>query len=209
MLRPGAHAGHWDNDEFQMASARGDDLDPNRKPLGSRSVALITTVLVLGVLIGACAGALTLLLYTIEHIALGFVETPELPGPFLTHPVRRALSLIIGASCAALLWWLLRTKTQAVPSVRQAVRGTLMPVWQTAAHVLLQIFIVGCGLSVGREVAPRELGAMLAQRLCRWTGLHRADLQTVVAIAAAAGLAGVYNAPLAGGSSPWRSCSPM
>ncbi len=165
----------------------------------ARPVALITTVLVLGVLIGACAGALTLLLYTIEHIALGFVETPELPGPFLTHPVRRALSLIIGASCAALLWWLLRTKTQAVPSVRQAVRGTLMPVWQTVAHVLLQIFIVGCGLSVGREVAPRELGAMLAQRLCRWTGLHRADLQTVVAIAAAAGLAGVYNAPLAGG----------
>ena len=44
MLQPGAHAGHWDNDEFQMASARGDDLDPNRKPLGSRSVALITTV---------------------------------------------------------------------------------------------------------------------------------------------------------------------
>ena len=199
MLQPGAHAGHWDNDEFQMAAARGDDLDPDRKPLGSRSVALITTVLVLGVLIGACAGALTLLLYTIEHIALGFVETPELPGPFLTLPVRRALSLIIGASCAALLWWLLRTKTQAVPSVRQAVRGTLMPVWQTVAHVLLQIFIVGCGLSVGREVAPRELGAMLAQRLCRWTGLHRADLQTVVAIAAAAGLAGVYNAPLAGG----------
>lgn len=104
MLQPGAHAGHWDNDEFQMTGARGDDLDPDRKPLGSRSVALITTVLVLGVLIGACAGALTLLLYTIEHIALGFVETPELPGPFLTHPVRRALSLIIGASCAALLW---------------------------------------------------------------------------------------------------------
>ena len=55
MLQPGAHAGHWDNDEFQMAAARGDDLDPDRKPLGSRSVALITTVLVLGVL-GRLAG---------------------------------------------------------------------------------------------------------------------------------------------------------
>lgn len=41
-----------------------------------------------------------------------------------------------------------------------------MPFWQTIAHVVLQIFIVGSGASIGREVAPRELGAMLAQRFC-------------------------------------------
>lgn len=191
-------AGHFDNDEAVAGELRDDDLDPGRAPLGSRLTALVVTVVLLGIAVGVCSGLLTLLLYAIEHLALGFVESPAMPGPFLTHPLRRAVSLIGGATIAAVCWWLLRTRTTAVPSVRQAVRGGLMPAWQTVCHVLLQIGIVGCGLSVGREVAPRELGAMLAQRLCRWTGLHRRDLMEVVAISAGAGLAGVYNAPLAG-----------
>lgn len=191
-------AGHFDNDEAVVSELRDDDLDPGRPPLGSRLTALVVTVVLLGVVVGVCSGLLTLLLYAIEHLMLGFVESPSMPGPFLTHPLRRAVSLVGGATVAAVCWWLLRTRTAAVPSVRQAVRGSLMPAWQTVCHVLLQIGIVGCGLSVGREVAPRELGSMLAQRLCRWTGLHWRDLMQVVAISAGAGLAGVYNAPLAG-----------
>ena len=73
-----------------------------------------------------------------------------------------------------------------------------MPVWQTIVHVLLQIFIVGTGMSIGREVAPRELGAMFGQRFARWVRLDAKDTRMLVAITAAAGLAGVYNAPLAG-----------
>lgn len=191
-------AGHFDNDEVTAAELRADDAGPGRRPIVSRAAAIVVSVVVLGALTGVCAGLLTLLLYAIEHAALGFVESPELPGPFLTHPLRRAASLIGGATVAAVLWWLLRTRTTRVPSVRQAVSGALMPVWQTVCHVLLQIVIVGCGLSVGREVAPRELGSMLAQRVCRWTGLHAHDLMNVIAISAGAGLAGVYNAPLAG-----------
>lgn len=87
---------------------------------------------------------------------------------------------------------------EGIPSVKQAVAGRLMPIWQTVAHVLLQIFIVGTGLSVGREVAPRELGAMLAQRCARMLRLNPTDMRTIVAVTAGAGLAGVYNAPLAG-----------
>lgn len=191
-------AGHSDNDEYNLSTARNDDNVPNRKPVVSRVFALICSVLILGVIIGICAGLLTLLLYAIEHIALGFVETPELPGPFLTDPWRRVLSVCIGAVIAAVAWWWLRTRNKAVPSVKQAVSGVLMPAWQTVVHVLLQIMIVGCGLSVGREVAPRELGAMLAQRVSSRLGLHGTDIKMVVAIAAGAGLAGVYNAPLAG-----------
>lgn len=129
---------------------------------------------------------------------MGFVEHPELPGPFLTPAWRRAASVFGGALVAAIAWWALRTKSKAVPSVKQAVAGRLMPIWQTVAHVLLQIFIVGTGLSVGREVAPRELGAMLAQRCARMLRLNPTDMRTIVAVTAGAGLAGVYNAPLAG-----------
>ena len=39
----------------------------------------------------------------------------------------------------------MRHKTTAVPSVKKAVAGKRMPFWQTIAHVVLQIFIVGSG----------------------------------------------------------------
>ena len=103
-----------------------------------------------------------------------------------------------GAAIAAVIWWLLRTRSTKVPSVKKAVNGDIMPIWQTVVHVLLQIFIVGTGMSIGREVAPRELGAMFGQRFARWAHLDAKDTRMLVAITAAAGLAGVYNAPLAG-----------
>lgn len=192
-------AGHFDNDFATAKSAETDmPAEQHSTTIASRTWALLLAVVVLGVAIGVCAGLLTQLLYAIERFCLGFVENPDMPGPFLTPAWRRALSVFAGATIAAIAWWLLRTKTTTVPSVKQAVAGKLMPAWQTVTHVLLQIFIVGTGLSVGREVAPRELGAMLAQRCSRWLKLNATDMRTIVAVAAGAGLAGVYNAPLAG-----------
>ncbi|RSX54135.1 chloride channel protein [Bifidobacterium goeldii] len=159
---------------------------------------LAAAVLVLGAIIGVGAGLLTLLLYQVEHLMLGYIEGSAAPGPFAVPHLRRAISVTIGLSIAGVIWWLLRTKTTKVPSVKKAVEGDRMPFWQTIVHVCLQIFIVGSGASIGREVAPRELGAMLAQRFCDLFHLDGLDKRVVVAVAAGAGLGGVYNAPLAG-----------
>ena len=162
---------------------------------------LAATTIILGVIIGAGAGLLTLLLYGVEHVMLGYVEGSELPGPFGVPAVRRAISVTIGLTLAGIIWYFLRNKTTKVPSVKKAVAGERMPVWQTLVHVVLQIGIVGSGASIGREVAPRELGAMLAQRFCdlfHIEGADGIDRRMVVAVAAGAGLGVVYNAPLAG-----------
>ena len=162
---------------------------------------LAATTIILGVIIGAGAGLLTLLLYGVEHVMLGYVEGSELPGPFGVPAVRRAISVTIGLTLVGVIWYFLRNKTTKVPSVKKAVAGERMPVWQTLVHVVLQIGIVGSGASIGREVAPRELGAMLAQRFCdlfHIEGADGIDRRMVVAVAAGAGLGGVYNAPLAG-----------
>ena len=162
---------------------------------------LAATTIILGVIIGAGAGLLTLLLYGVEHVMLGYVEGSELPGPFGVPAVRRAISVTIGLAVAGVIWYFLRNKTTKVPSVKKAVAGERMPVWQTLVHVVLQIGIVGSGASIGREVAPHELGAMLAQRFCdlfHIEGADGIDRRMVVAVAAGAGLGGVYNAPLAG-----------
>ncbi|WP_165775814.1 chloride channel protein [Bifidobacterium scaligerum] len=162
---------------------------------------LAGATVILGMLIGAGAGLLTLLLYGVEKLMLGYVEGAGQPGPFGVPAVRRVISVTLGLTFASVIWYLLRTKTTRVPSVKKAVSGAQMPIWQTMLHVVLQIFIVGTGASIGREVAPRELGAMLAQRFCDLFHLdaeHGIDRHMVVAVAAGAGLGGVYNAPLAG-----------
>lgn len=70
-------------------------------------------------------------------------------------------------------------------------------------HVLTQIFFVGTGGSIGRELAPREAGAAWAQawaqRMAKtgWA-LTPDDQRLLVAAAAGAGFAGVYIAPLTG-----------
>ena len=162
---------------------------------------LAAATIVLGVLIGVGAGLLTLLLYGVEHVLLGYIEGPELSGPFGVPAARRVISVTVGLGIAGIIWYLLRHKTTVVPSVKKAVAGKRMPFWQTIVHVVLQIFIVGSGASIGREVAPRELGAMIAQRFCdlfHIEGADGIDRRMVVAVAAGAGLGGVYNAPLAG-----------
>lgn len=172
--------------------------ETEQQPNIGRIPALIAAVAIVGIAIGAAAGLLTLMLYQVERFALGYIENAHESGPFNVPAIRRAISVTVGAAIAAVMWWLLRTRTTEVPSVKKAVGGAIMPVWQTIVHVLLQIFIVGTGMSIGREVAPRELGAMFGQRFARWVRLGAKDTRMLVAITAAAGLAGVYNAPLAG-----------
>ncbi len=72
-----------------------------------------------------------------------------------------------------------------------------MPV-ATVGHALLQIVTVGLGSPLGREVAPREVGALLATWASRRAGLGGADARVMIACGAGAGLAAVYNVPLAG-----------
>ncbi|RBP98292.1 chloride channel protein [Bifidobacterium aemilianum] len=163
-----------------------------------RLVWQVSAILLLGALIGMAAGLLSLLLTMVESLALGFHESPSIPGPFHVAPWRRCLSVLLGLTLASLVWWFLRNRSPRVPSVKQAVDGQGMPCWQTLLHVVTQIVIVGCGASIGREVAPRELGAMLGQRFSGLFKLADQDRRLIVAISAAAGLAGVYNAPLAG-----------
>ena len=180
-----------------MVSEQSQD-ETEQQPTIGRIPGLIAAVAIIGIAIGAAAGLLTLMLYQVERFALRYIENAHESGPFNVPAIRRAISVTVGASIAAVIWWLLRTRTTTVPSVKKAVGGALMPVWQTSVHVLLQLFIVGTGMSIGREVAPRELGAMFGQRFARWVRLGAKDTRMLVAITAAAGLAGVYNAPLAG-----------
>ncbi len=73
-----------------------------------------------------------------------------------------------------------------------------MPPFVTVVNASLQVVIVGLGASIGRELAPRELGALVAGWLSEKTGLNSRERRILVACGAGAGLAAVYSVPLGG-----------
>ncbi|MFU0662994.1 chloride channel protein [Gardnerella vaginalis] len=155
---------------------------------------------VLGILTGLGATVLTLTFYAVQYLAFGSIESAK-KTVFSSLPwYRYVLSCTIAMTIAAVAWYLLRKRENPprIVTIPQAVSGSKMPIFSTIAHVLLQIGIVGSGISIGREVAPRELAAMIAQHYSRIFYLSAKAQRILVASAAGAGLAAVYHAPLAG-----------
>ena len=152
----------------------------------------------------ALAGVvLTWALHGVQHIAFGYTEDTFLIGVEKASYARRVLALALGGLIAGMAWWLFRRRAGASIddriSVRDAVRAARrMPMIATAVDALIQIFAVGVGGSLGREGAPRQVGAALAGELAHRFRLGERERRILLASGAGAGLAAVYNVPLAG-----------
>jgi H+/Cl- antiporter ClcA len=171
-----------------------------------RFPALAAVVVLTGVGAGLGGMLLALLLHAIQHLAYGYslsrVASNEsfLSGVSAATPERRLAALVICGLVAGLGWWALYRFGRPLVSIKQAVKpdGFRMPVTSTVVHALLQIVTVALGSPLGREVAPREIGAVWSDWLACRAGLNAAERRIMVACGAGAGLAAVYNVPLGG-----------
>ncbi|MEA5155532.1 chloride channel protein [Raineyella sp.] len=157
----------------------------------------MTAAVVLGGLAAGLVGAgMTLLLRGIEIVAYGQDGTSLAQG---AAPLRRILAPVIGGTLAGLGWWVLRRNSEVLP-LSAALEDPDRPVrfWRTTTDALLQVLLVGAGGSLGREGAPRQTAAVAAQLIGRRLGVAPDDGRIILAAAAGAGLAAVYNVPLAG-----------
>lgn len=151
------------------------------------------------VMAGVGAILLTLLLHAVQNVMFGFSESALKPSPVGLPIFHYVAVVLIVMSVAAIIWmWLWTKSSNHIVDIAHAVSGQSMPFNTTIIHVCLQIFIVASGASLGREVAPRELAAMLTQKLLRFIRVSEFQARVLVASAAGAGLAGVYRTPIAG-----------
>ncbi|WP_321847449.1 chloride channel protein [Burkholderia diffusa] len=183
---------------------------PSAPASSSPSASPFARMAAVTVLTGFGAGVggmlLALLLHAIQHVAYGYslahvVGTESfLAGVTGAEPLRRLAVLVVCGLVAGGGWWALYRFGQPLVSIRRAVRAAdpRMPFVSTTVHALLQIVTVALGSPLGREVAPREIGSLLAGRLAHRAGLTSADCRLMVACGAGAGLAAVYNVPLGG-----------
>lgn len=174
---------------------------------GPSSLAKLTAVTVL-VGIGAGLGgmALALLLHAIQHFAYGYSldhlisRESFVEGVSAASPLRRVAVLAVCGLVAGLGWYLVYRFARPLVSIKKAVGADdpRMPAGATTSHALLQIITVALGSPLGREVAPREIGALVAGWLSHRAGLSVEETRVMVACGAGAGLAAVYNVPLGG-----------
>lgn len=171
-----------------------------------RIARLAAATLFTGVVAGLGGMGLALLLHLVQHLAYGYSlhslvgGESFLEGVAAAPPLRRIAVLLLAGLVAGLGWWAVHRFGRPLVSIKAAVGkdAPAMPLGTTGAHALLQIVTVALGSPLGREVAPREVGAMLAGWCGRRLGLSGEDTRILIACGAGAGLAAVYNVPLAG-----------
>lgn len=153
----------------------------------------------LGLVSGLAGIFLHFLLELVEGLAFG---QSEHQSDFLTGgvpPYRIGISLLIVGLASSLVWYFLQRKGKLLSIKGQMKEEDARPTfhfWKQLLHSSWQIVAVGAGAPIGKEGAPREIGALLAGRLAKGFGLPLADRIFLIACGAGAGLAAVYQVPL-------------
>ena len=165
-------------------------------PYGIR---LLLATLSLGIATGLVGIACHYLLEGVQWLAFGQDSSDLLQQFQEAGGFRRFLVLCVTGVLAAGFWYILQ-RHHRILSIRQQIdlAGDREPA--TLAHLLhagMQVAIVGAGASVGKEGAPREVGALLAGRLGKALSLTVKERKVLIACGAGAGLAAVYQVPFA------------
>ena len=165
-------------------------------PYGLR---LLLATLSLGIGTGLVGIACHYLLESVQWLAFGQASSDLLQQFQEAGTLRRFLVLCITGCLAAGFWYILQRRHK-IFSIRQQIdlAGARSPA--PLAHLLhagMQVAIVGAGASVGKEGAPREVGALLAGHLSKGFSLALKERKVLVACGAGAGLSAVYQVPFA------------
>ncbi|HUZ44993.1 MAG TPA: chloride channel protein, partial [Acidimicrobiales bacterium] len=187
----------------RLPSGRGAMEQPNAT--GDGDVPLTArfwlTLVLAGVATGLFGMAMMFVLFSVEHLAFGYHSGSFEAGVEHASSLRRVSAVTIGGLVGGAAWYLLRRFT---PGEKSEVDDTI---WSGDGHLsfrrslgtsLISEVAVGMGGSLGREAAPKLIGGAAASVLADWTGLSEGQRRLVVACAAGAGLAAVYNVPLGG-----------
>jgi len=91
-------------------------------------------------------------------------------------------------------------KGHGVPEVMKAValRGGRIRPLVVVAKAIASALAIGSGASAGREGPIVQVGSAIGSTLGQWFQLNESRIKNLVACGAAAGISGVFNAPLAG-----------
>jgi CIC family chloride channel protein len=154
-----------------------------------------------GVGAGLGGAALMALLRLTQHLAWSYASGDFLDAVSKSTPSHRMEVMLAAGVLVALARWSLRRPTGGHGGEVSAAiwfRSGTLPVFRTLAGAVVSIVVVGLGAALGREGAPKQVGALWGSLLAKWSRVSSSQRRLLAACGGGAGLAAVYNVPLGG-----------
>src|SRR5580704_14515844 len=154
-----------------------------------------------GIGTGLAAAALTRFLEVVQHVAwngsgTNLLEAVEHAGAWRHVLVLVTAGLVTGAG--QLILKNLSSGNGIDTTAAIWFHAGRMPAVRTLGSALLSVIIVGMGVSLGREGAPKQAGAVIANFFSDRAKLSDEQRRLLVACGAGAGMAAAYGVPLGG-----------
>lgn len=158
-------------------------------------------VIVIGIGTGASTIALTLLLQTVQHLAWPGSSSDLLDSVDATSAMHR-VSILLGAGVLTGVGQLVLVRLSSGNGIdiTQAIwfSAGRLPTTRTLGSAVLSVILVGMGVSLGREGAPKQVGAVIANAASDQARLSDSQRRLLVACGAGSGMAAAYGVPLGG-----------
>ncbi|MEB3752808.1 chloride channel protein [Acinetobacter sp. MD2(2019)] len=160
------------------------------------------SLFMIGILAGCVGIAFTFLMHFLQHLTFGAPLFEEMPFRVVVEQAsatRRICALVLCGLVVGIGWFCLHRYAKPLVDIKTAVNqdNKDLPFFTTISHSLLQIITVAMGSPLGREVAPREMSTAFANQWVKIFKLSTHERRVLLACASGAGLAAVYNVPLA------------
>jgi CIC family chloride channel protein len=160
-----------------------------------------SAVVFTGVGTGVAAAALTLLLELVQHIAWNAPGTNLLDAAEHTGAERHIL-ILLGAAVITGAGQIILKRLSSGNGIDTTAAiwfyAGRLPALRTLGSAVLSVIIVGMGVSLGREGAPKQAGAVIANFLSDRFRLSDEQRRLLVACGAGAGMSAAYGVPLGG-----------
>jgi chloride channel protein, CIC family len=180
-------------------TARGDLIPSTLARPGA--VPFWLAVLLTGIGTGIAAASLTRLLELVQRMVWGG------SGTDLLHAAKQAgagrhILVLLGAGAVTGVGQIILRRLSSGNGIDTTAAiwffAGRMPAWRTLGSALLSVVIVGMGVSLGREGAPKQAGAVIANFFSDRIRLSDEQRRLLVACAAGAGMSAAYGVPLGG-----------
>lgn len=156
---------------------------------------------VIGVGTGVSAVALTMLLQSVQHLLWPGSDTSLLDAAAHVGAWRH-IWVLLGAGVLTGIGQLILVRLSSGNGIdiTEAIwfSAGRLPAIRTLGSAILSVIVVGMGVSLGREGAPKQVGAVIANAVSDRGRLSDDQRRLLVACGAGAGMAAAYGVPLGG-----------
>jgi H+/Cl- antiporter ClcA len=182
-----------------MAADNGDMIPSTLARSGAARFWL--AVLLTGIGTGIAAAALTRLLEMVQHVMWNGPGTNLLDAAEHASALRHIL-VLLGAGLVTGAGQIILKHLSSGNGIDTTAaiwfHAGRMPALRTLGSALLSVVIVGMGVSLGREGAPKQAGAVMANFFSDRGRLSDEQRRLLVACGAGAGMGAAYGVPLGG-----------